>query len=150
MSKGRFITMVCLLAFSSVAFAQQIDVNPPDVKLSGPEKREIKRNLVIKEWNTDASGKRVWLDRVTTYNSDGYKIEEIEYASYGQRFRNTFQRNALNQCIEERNYDSKNKLQRIIKYTYAPNGVKLMQYNYLPNGKLYSTKRFDYIEEDVK
>jgi len=146
----RFITMVCLLVFSSVALAQQVNVNPPDIKLSGSEKRDMKKNLVIKEWNTDASGKRVWLDRVTTYNSDGYKIEEIEYASYGQKYRNTFERNELNQCIVERNYDSKNKLQRVIKYTYAPNGVRKEQFNYLPNGKLYSTKRFDYIEVDSK
>ena len=148
--KGRFVMMVCLLLFSCAALAQQIDVNPPDIKLSGSEKRDMKRNLVIKEWNTDAAGKRVWLDRVTTYNSDGYKIEEIEYASYGQRYRNTYERNELNQCIKESNYDSKNKLQRVIKYTYSPNGIKKEQYNYLPNGKLYSTKRFDYIEVDSK
>ena len=150
MLKGRFVTMVCLLIFSSAALAQEVDVNQPDIRVSPTEKREAKRNTVIKEWNTDATGKREWLDRITTYNSDGYKIEEIEYASYGQRFRNTFQRNALNQVTEERNYDSKNKLQRVIKYTYAPNGTRLMQYNYLPNGKLYSTKRFEYIEEDTK
>jgi len=149
MNKGCFVTIVCLLVFSTASLAQ-INENQPDIRLSGTEKRELKRNLVIKEWNTDASGKRVWLDRITTYNSDGYKIEEIEYASYGQRFRNTFQRNALNQVTEERNYDSKNKLQRVIKYTYAPNGTRLMQYNYLPSGKLYSTKRFEYVEEDSK
>ena len=150
MSKGSFVTVICLFLFSSTALAQQINDNQPDIKLSDTEKREMRKNLVIKEWNTDASGKRVWLDRISTYNRDGYKIEEIEYASYGQRFRNTFERNALNQCIEERNYDNKNKLQRVIKYTYAPDGAKKEQYNYLPNGKLYSTKRFDYVEVDSK
>jgi hypothetical protein len=150
MYKGCFVAMICLLVFSSAVYSQQIDANQPDVRLSNTEKREIRRNLVIKEWNTDVTGKRIWLDRITTYNTDGYKIEEIEYASYGQKFRNTFQRNALNQCIEERNYDSKNKLQRIIKYTYTPDGIRKEQLNYLPNGKLYSTKRFEYIEVDSK
>ena len=150
MCKGRFVTMVCLLVFASAALAQQVNVNPPDIRLSNEEKWEMRKNIVIKEWNTDASGKRVWLDRVTTYNSDGYKIEEIEYASYGQRYRNTFERNELNQCIKESHYDSKNKLQRVIKYTYESNGVKKQQFNYLPNGKLYSTKRFEYIEVDSK
>ena len=149
MNKVRFITIVCLLFFSSALFAQQV-TNQPDIKLSDTEKREMKRNIVIKEWNTDASGKRVWIDRVTTYNSDGFKIEEIEYATYGQKFRNTFERNELNQCIKESHYDSKNKLQRVIKYTYESNGVKKQQFNYLPNGKLYSTKRFEYIEVDSK
>jgi hypothetical protein len=149
MNKGRFVLIVCLLAFSFSALAQQMN-NPPDIRLSPEEKREMRKNIVIKEWNTDASGKRIWIDRVTTYNSDGYKIEEIEYASYGQRFRNTFERNELNQLIKENNYDSKNKLQRVIKYTYDANGVRKEQYNYLPNGKLYSTKRFEYIEVDSK
>ena len=149
MNKVRFITIVCLLVFSSALFAQQV-TNQPDIKLSDTEKREMKRNIVIKEWNTDASGKRVWIDRVTTYNSDGFKIEEIEYATYGQKFRNTFERNEINQCVKESHYDSKNKLQRVIKYTYDSNGLKKQQFNYLPNGKLYSTKRFEYMEVNSK
>ena len=37
-----------------------------------------KKNLVIKEWNTEPrSGARV-LDHVTTYSPEGKKIEEIE------------------------------------------------------------------------
>lgn len=151
MSKRVFIVFVYLLFFSSALFAQQV-ANPPDiaVRMDNTEKREMKKNLVIKEWNTDAAGKRVWIDRMTTYNSDGYKIEEIEYARYGQKYRNTFERNILNQCVVERNYDNKNKLQRVIKYTYSLEGIKQVQYNYLPNGKLFSTKRFDYIEVDSK
>ena len=36
-----------------------------------------KKNLVIKEWNTEPrSGKKV-LDHVTTFDADGKKIEEI-------------------------------------------------------------------------
>ena len=44
-----------------------------------------KKNLVIKEWNTEPrSGKKV-LDHVTTFDADGRKIEEIEYSSEGQK-----------------------------------------------------------------
>ena len=46
-------------------------------------KRDARRNLTVKQWNTDAKTKTRWLDRVTTYDHEGRKIEEIEYASYG-------------------------------------------------------------------
>ena len=48
-------------------------------------KREARKNLVVKEWNTDARTKTRWLDRQTKYDSQGRKVEEIEYATYGQK-----------------------------------------------------------------
>lgn len=127
------IILICLSAFAQA---------------QGTFTREQKKNLVMKEWNADANGKRAWMDRVTTYNGAGYKIEEIEYASYGQKFKNTYEYNQNNQCIKEMNYDGKNRLQRVIKYTYLADGRHDKQYNYLANGKLYSIKRFEYIEAE--
>ena len=47
------------------------------------EKREKRKNLTIKEWNTNATTKTKFLDHITKYNDKGLKVEEIEYANYG-------------------------------------------------------------------
>ena len=54
-------------------------------------KRENRKGMVLKEWNTPAGDKRAFLDRKTTYDELGRKIEEIEYASYGQKWRIVFE-----------------------------------------------------------
>ncbi|MDR2854160.1 MAG: hypothetical protein LBV31_02510 [Prevotellaceae bacterium] len=112
--------------------------------LTPEEKRELRKNLVVKEWNTDAKGKRKWLDHQTVWNENGFKLEEIEYAVYGQRERVTFEYNAAGVCIRENVYNDKNKLYRVRKYDYLPNGRKKTQYNYNPDGKLFSTKNYEY------
>ena len=71
------IILVAVLPLMSLSvFAQ---VSPETLA-----KRERHKNLTIKEWNTDAKSKTRWLDHVTTYDDQGRKIEEVEYASYGQ------------------------------------------------------------------
>ena len=125
--------------------------NPPKATqsqtpfLTPEEKRAQRENLVVKEINTDAKGGRKWLDHYTVWDENGYKLEEIEYAVYGQRERVTFEYDyETGRCIRENVYDDKNKLYRIRKYEYHENGRKKIQYNYLPNGKLYSTKVYEY------
>jgi len=108
------------------------------------DKRDKKKDLTIREYNTDANGKSRWLDHVTVYNEEGYKTEEIEYATYGMRERVTFFYDAKFVCIKEVVYDDRNKVSRIRKYDYNPDGTKKTQYNYLPNGRLYSTKVYQY------
>jgi antitoxin component YwqK of YwqJK toxin-antitoxin module len=112
--------------------------------LTPEEKRELRKNLVVKEWNTDAKGKRKWMDHLTVWNENGFKLEEIEYAVYGQKERVTFEYDELGKCVRENVYNDKNKLYRIRKYEYLENGRKKMQYNYNPDGKLYSTKIYEY------
>ena len=110
-----------------------------------------KKNLVIKEWNTDPrSGKKV-LDRVTTYNADGKKIEEIEYGSDGQKWRKRFEYapGAEGKCVKESVYDERNRLNTVKKYEYNEFGRKKTQYNYNAKGKLLTVKVFEYITEDV-
>ena len=110
-----------------------------------------KKNLVIKEWNTDPrSGKKV-LDRVTTYNADGKKIEEIEYSSEGQKWRKRFEYapGAEGKCIKESVYDERNRLNTVKKYEYNEFGRKKTQYNYNAKGKLLTVKVFEYITEDA-
>lgn len=113
------------------------------------EKRERRRNQVVKEWNTDAKGKNRWLDHLTVWDENGLKLEEIEYAVYGQRERVTFEYDNEGKCIRENVYNDKNKLYRIRKYEYNEEGKKKIQYNYNPDGKLYSTKVFEYSYKDA-
>ena len=40
-------------------------------------KRENRKGMTVKEWNTPAGSKQAFLDHVTTYDSLGRKIEEI-------------------------------------------------------------------------
>ena len=100
-------------------------------------KRENRRGMVLKEWNTPAGDKRAFLDRKTTYDEFGRKIEEIEYASYGQKWRVVYEYPA--------NSDITAKVVRIRKYEYDEDGSKVRQLNYYPNGKLESVKTFEYV-----
>ena len=118
---------------------QTYDTRPTTVE----EKRERKQNRVVKEWNTE--GKRKWMDRLSVWDPEGRKIEDIEYASYGQKERvvSEYEGNDI-KPVKEIVYDDKNKVYRIRKFEYNPDGTKKVQYNYLPNGKLYSVKIFEY------
>ena len=138
MKKIIFIILTTLF-FLPALFAQERNMARTD-----QERRDARKNLVVKEVNADAKGKRQWMDHLTVWNEDGYKIEEIEYASYGQRERVTFEYDSNWRCIRENVYNDKNKLVRIRKYEYNTDGRKKVQYNYNPDGKLFSTKVFEY------
>lgn len=108
------------------------------------EKHERKKGLTIREYNSDAKGKNRWMDHVTVYNAKGYKVEEIEYATYGMRERTVFEYDANDVCVKEIVYDDHNKVSRIRKYVHNADGTRKTQFNYLPNGRLYSTKVYQY------
>lgn len=110
-------------------------------------KRAQRKNLVVKEWNTDARTKTRWMDRVTTYDEQGRKIEEIEYAQYGQKWRETYEYGENDKIVKEVVYDDRNKPSLIRKYEYNSENKKIKQYNYAPNGKLLTVKVFEYITE---
>lgn len=110
-----------------------------------PSKRERKKNLVVKEWNTKAGTTTPFLDNMVTYDAMGRKIEEIEYASYGQKKRTTYSYDGNStKCIEQVEYNDKNKPVRIKQFEYNEDGTRKLQKNYKPNGKLESTKSFEY------
>jgi hypothetical protein len=115
--------------------------------LTPEEKRAQRSGLVVKEENTLANGKTKWLDHWAVWDADGYKIEEIEYNTYGIKIeRRTYQYDKVTgKIVEERVYNDKNRLDKIRKYDYDPETLrKTKQYNFLPNGKLYSTKIYEY------
>ncbi len=140
--KRYFYLMVCLL-IAGTAFSQNL-LTPEQLA-----RREKRKNLTVKEWNTDAKTKTRWLDHVKVYYSQGRCIEEIEYATYGQRSRTTYAYDeTTGKVTEEVEYNDRNKPVRIRKYEWNADGTKAKQYNYLPNGKLYSVKVFEYIFSD--
>ena len=136
-----------LLAILALAFA----LIAPAAAQNTTGQKINKKNLVIKEWNTDPrSGKKV-LDHVTTYDADGKKIEEIEYNSDGQKWRKRFEYapGAEGKCIKESVYNERNRLETVKKYEYNEFGRKKTQYNYNAKGKLLTVKVFEYIAEDA-
>ncbi|OQA49836.1 MAG: hypothetical protein BWY47_00672 [Bacteroidetes bacterium ADurb.Bin302] len=139
---NKLFLSVLLTATSIASFAQ---LSPETIA-----KRERHKNLVVKEWNKDSKGRNGWLDHLTTYDDQGRKIEEIEYANYGMRERVVFfyEESGNGKVTKEVVYDGRNKAYRIRKYEYNVDGTKKKQYNYMPNGKLYSMKSFEYIFED--
>lgn len=107
--------------------------------------RDRKKNLTVKEWNLRAGSKTPYLDNVVTYDELGRKIEEIEYASYGQKKRTVYEYEGKStQCTRQIEYDDKNHVTRIKKFEYNADGTRAKQYNYRPDGKLETTKTFEY------
>jgi len=142
MNKSIFIVILFIASITGLK-AQNIPQSQSP-HLTPEEKRAFRKNLVIKEMNADSKGNRQWLDHYTVWDENGFKVEEIEYAVYGQSERVTFEYDKNGKCIRENVYNDKNKLYRIRKYEYFENGRKKKQYNYNPDGKLYSTKIFEY------
>lgn len=139
----RFVSIVVCVLIAGMGMAQSL-LTPEQLA-----KREKRKNLTVKEWNTDSKTKARWLDHVKIYDSQGRCIEEIEYASYGQRKRMTSTYDdKTGKVLEEVEYNDRNRAVRIRKYEWNADGTKAKQYNYLPNGKLYSIKVFEYIFSD--
>jgi hypothetical protein len=108
-----------------------------------------KKNLVIKEWNTDPKGGNKTLDHVTTYNADGEKIEEIEYSGSKQKWRKRFEYGSNGKVSRELVYNEKNRLQTYKTFEYNEFLRKKVQYTYNAKGKLLSVKHFEYIAQDA-
>jgi len=113
------------------------------------QKRENRRGMVLKEWNTAVGSKIPFLDHVTTYDELGRKIEEIEYASYGQKSRVVSEyppdSDITAKVVREIEYNDRDKVVRIRKFEYNEDGSKSRQLNYYPNGKLESVKVYEYV-----
>ena len=141
----RLTIIIAFIAMSVGTFAQSVS----DATVV---KRENRRGMTIKEWNTQAGSKRAFLDRVTTYDELGRKIEEIEYASYGQKWRVVSEypegSDITAKVLREIEYNDRDKVVRIRKFEYNADGSKKRQLNYYPNGKLESVKTFEVIYKE--
>ena len=142
MNMKKLVLALTFLAISAVSFAQSVS----DATIA---KRENRKGMVLKVWNTAAGDKRAFLDRVTTYDALGRKIEEIEYASYGQKWRVVFEypenSDITAKVLREIEYNDRDRVTRIKKYEYNEDGSKKCQKNYYPNGKLESVKTYEYV-----
>lgn len=137
MSKYIYLTVLSVLFFPGFLSAQEQNAKR--------ENRKDRINLVIKEYKTDGKSKDRTLEVEVFYNEKGYKVEEIEYSSVGiMKERITYEYDENNRCIKEVLYDDRDKVKRIRKIEYNENGTKKAHYNYLPNGRLYSTKQYEY------
>ena len=114
-----------ILAFISF-LVMPVALSAQELDAATIAKRAGRKNLTIKEWNTDAKTKTRWLDRVTTYDSEGRKIEQIEYASYGQKWRETYEYGEHGRVVREVEYDDRDKPKSIRKYEYNSDGTKKM------------------------
>ena len=112
-----------------------------------PKKNLNKRNLVVKEWNTDVASNVRTLDHITTFNAEGKKIEEIEYNSEGQKWRERYEYNAKGVKIRELVYNGRNRLLYVKKYKYNEYGKKEMTYTYNSQGKLIAIKYYEYLTQ---
>ena len=111
-------------------------------------KRAALKNLIVREWNTYSKTQTKWLDRVTTYDAEGRKIEEIEYTKFGQKWRETYEYGENDRIVKTVLYNEKNHITQVRKFEYNPDGTRKKQYNYLPNGKLETVKVFEYSTSD--
>ena len=138
----KFLIVSFLLSLIIPAFSQQVT---PETMI----KRQKRKGLTLKEWNTQNGSKQAFLVHVTTYDSLGRKIEEIEYASYGQKSRVVSEyvdaADPASKVLREIEYNDRDKVVRIRKFEYNEDGSKKRQLNYYPNGKLESVKEFELI-----
>ena len=142
--KRSYLAIILLCLAGSLA-AQDVYVSPETLA-----KRERRKNLTVKEWNTNAKGVTKILDHVTTYSPEGNKIEEIEYDTAGkQKWRKRFERGENGKVSRELLYDERNRLVNIKKFEYNEFGRKKTQYTYDAKGRLQGTKIFEYISEDA-
>lgn len=107
-----------------------------------------KKNLVVKEWNTDARTNVRMLDHVTTFNADGQKIEEIEYNSEGQKWRERYEYATNGKKVRELIYDGLNRLVQVKKYQYNEYGKKNLTYTYNAQGKIIAIKNYEYLTQE--
>ena len=120
----------------------------PLVSLNAQEESKMnKKNLVVKEWNTDAKGSHKVLDHLTTYNSEGRKIEEIEYNTDGQKWRKRYEYDASGKLSKEYVYDQRNRLQTYKTFEFNEFAKKKVQYTYNPKGRLIGIKQFEYVAQ---
>ena len=116
--------------------------------LQAQEKTINKKNLVIKEWNTDVKSNAKILDHVTTYNADGRKIEEIEYSGKSQKWRKRYEYDTAGKQVRELVYDERNKLVNVKKFEYNEFGRKKVTYTYDAKGRLTTIKNYEYNMEE--
>lgn len=137
-------------SFAAVVTQDSIVVDMQDVDTVVVLERKLnKKNLVIKEWNTNVQTHTKVLDHVETYNPEGKKIEEIEYGTDGsQKWRKRYEYNSNGYKLKETVYDEHNRLVTIKKFEYNEYGKKKITYTYNSKGTLIAIKNYEYLTNE--
>ena len=107
--------------------------------------KPLLKNTTVKEYSLKAKSKTQMLDHVTVYDELGRKIEETEYAVYGQKNRVVYEYEGDSRlCTREIVYNDKNSPVRIKKIEYNPDCTKHRELVYDPDGILKSSKTYTY------
>jgi uncharacterized protein YxeA len=104
--------------------------------------------LVVREWNSDIGSEQKRLDRVTTYNALGRKLEEIEYGNDGQKWRKRYEYDADGKLLRVLVYGHRDKLDNVRKFEFNEMGRKKTEYIYDAKGKLRRIKYYEYEHRD--
>ena len=111
-----------------------------------------KKNLVVKEWNTNAKGVVSTLDHVTTFSPENDEANELvrEFLNhcYEAARQARFEWGENGKVSRELVYDERNRLVNYKKFEYNEFGKKKVQYTYDAKGRLVATKLFEYITAD--
>ncbi len=110
----------------------------------GEQKPLDKRDLVIKEWNTDVATNLRYLDHETVYDSNGKKIQETEYTKLGKLWTKKFEYGPDGNMTRELTYNEKGRLDSVQKFEYNEFGKKKVVYTYDAKGKLVKVKNIEY------
>lgn len=135
--KKRLLSIIPLIFLCVMSFAQELS---PETIV----KRSKRKNLTVKEWNVEKKSGTRWVDHVKTYDAQGRCVVSIEYGKYGQKEKVVTKYDSKGFVSKEIVYNDKNKVTRVRKYEYNPDGTRSKQYNYLPSGRLYSVKTYEY------
>lgn len=142
------ILVVALMSLSLMACAQSGGTGTSATGSDPATSTLNKKNLVIKEWNSDPGSSHKQLDHVTTYSPEGKKLEEIEYDATGIKWRKRYEYGANGKVSKELLYDLHGKLLQYQKFEYNEFGRKKVVYTYNAKGKLLKVKTFEYITQD--
>lgn len=139
------LAMPALAQDAGAGEGQQAPAGQQTVGSQQQAKKMNKKNLVVKEWNTNAKGVAQTLDHITTYSPEGKKMEETEYDSAGrQKWRKRFEWGENGLLAREMVYDEHNRLVNYKTFEYNEFGKRKVQYTYTPKGTLQSTKVYEY------
>lgn len=128
-----------VLCLTGVSAAAQNDLEVSEYKTLD------KTNLIIKEWLTDVSTDTKMLDHVTTYNSDGKKVEEEEYNNRGLLWRKLYEYGPNGKVSRELTYDFHGRLDNVKKYEYNEFNRRATESTFTARGKLVKIKVYEYI-----
>ena len=115
-----------------------------------PQQKQVldKRDLVTREWITDAASNVKFLDHETIFNSDGKKIQETEYTKLGKLWTKKYEYGPDGKVTRELTYNEKGRLDSIQKFEYNEFGKKKTIYTYDAKGKLIKIKVIEYTLRD--